>query len=187
MRRYTQGNQSRIQELYHILPFFNEVLQLTSSEQYLPNEILPVQLLKEQLKDPNINKIYNDTVNKRYPLSQFFIDNQTNILCLKPTLNGQQTRQPIPVKALLSESLLEKAITIAHSTHYRIAKIYELFNSRFHFRGLFHKVSDFVKSCRVCIEKKQLNIPKERPRFVYVLPFFFVILHVNAGLRYNSS
>jgi hypothetical protein len=141
---------------------FEKILSLTSNTSQVPlNEITSNELLCAQLRDNVLGSVYNQANNFPAKLKpQFFIDDCSMVLMTtKGSHNGKDSHSK-NYRICLPDSLVSKAIGIAHTTHLGIAKTYELVSARYYSKGLFQKVTDFVKRCDICNTTKNLSIPK---------------------------
>jgi hypothetical protein len=139
-----------------------KILSLTCNTSQVPlNEITSSELLCAQLRDNVLGSVYNQANNFPAKLKpRFFIDDCSMVLMTtKGSQNGKDSHSK-NYRICLPDSLLSKAIGIAHTTHLGIAKTHELVSAKYYSKGLFQKVADFVKRCDICNTTKNLCISK---------------------------
>lgn len=137
--------------------------ELSTTKKDAEFEISAITILQNQLRCENTRRIYNKVLNNQHDPEKYSIDAVTHILYTTkkiqkqnlPFLNETNTR-----KIVLPSSLWNKAMHIAHMTHYGVAKTYENFSRRFFVKGAFDLVSNYVASCKVCNVNKIRNIPR---------------------------
>lgn len=140
----------------------HKVLYMASTKETIGlSEIIPSELLRAQLQDSALCTLYNQVA--QFPdkfKPTYFIDNNSMILMTTKGCHNDKNSGRFDHRMCLPQSLVQKAIGIAHTTHLGIAKTFELVSARYYIKGLFKIVETFVKGCNTCNKVKNLNIPK---------------------------